>query len=236
MKAIFQIIRLVIAFALIIGTFYLLINKTFIYETYKSEVMEGDGIAIKRFVYFLNENDDLQARFLSPMKLEYLNEMKNNYLNSLTKCYDRYYYDENNNITIEDYRIINHDYYRDIIIKYSVENYCSDDYVLRDMWVYEYVTFSRYISGPITSKSVKDLVDKVAQTERVKDPVITDYNSEVSYTIMVERDGSSYDLIFEDFSESELKVTKKVGGFEQWGVYKMDNVVEYLNSLEKSEE
>ena len=62
MKLIFRLIKIAIIFLIIGCCFYLLINKTFIYDVYKSEVMEGEGIPIKRF---MRSTSDLRSRLPS---------------------------------------------------------------------------------------------------------------------------------------------------------------------------
>ena len=136
MKLILNLIKIALVFLFMAGVFILLINKTFIYETYNEEGMKGEGIPISRFMYYQGLNSNNTASFITPLSANYLNTYKNNYINDLEQCYGIYYYDANNEITITDYNIIDNSYYRTVSINFAYDNYCSDSYVLSDMWVY----------------------------------------------------------------------------------------------------
>lgn len=227
MKLIFRLIKIAIIFLFIAGGFLLLINKTFIYEVYETDLMESDGIKIPRFLY-LKENTD--AEFYTILKTEDLKKHKDSYLNNLENCYGKYYYDKENNITITQYDIKEHDYYKTITIDYEKGNYCSNDYKLTDMWVYEFTNVSSYVSGDITEKKVTELIDKIYNSENVE-PVISDYASEVEIKIDCHNNGTSYSLIFKDIGSDLLMVKKVVGNDILFTAYKIDNVSEYLRSL-----
>lgn len=233
MKTILSLIKIAIIFGLICGCFFLLINQTFIYEVYKGELMEGDGITIPRFLYFVSEDNDLNVKFYTPLSKSYITSGKDSYLNNLTKCYGKYYFDEDNNITITKYNIIDNSYYREITISYVIGNYCSDDYVLSDMWVYEYNTLSTYINGDISATAMNELINKIYNSSRINDPEITDYKSQVEYKVTSKINGIEYEMYFSDFSANELLVIKKINNEEYFGVYQIENVVDYLKNLEK---
>lgn len=116
MKLIFRLIKIAIIFLLIGGCFYLLINKTFIYDNYKTEIMESDGIPIKKFMYVVDNDDSNEAKFYTLLSNSTLGNKKKSYLNDLESCYGSYYYDERNNITITKYDIIDKKYYRELIL------------------------------------------------------------------------------------------------------------------------
>lgn len=134
MKLIFRLIKIAIIFLIIGGCFYLLINKTFIYDVYKSEVMEDEGIPIKRFMYVIDDDKTNEAKFYTFLSNSTLENMKKDYLDDLELCYGKYYYDKNNKITITNYDIISNSYYREVKLSYVSDNYCSSDYKLSDMW------------------------------------------------------------------------------------------------------
>ena len=95
MKLIFRLIKIAIIFLIIGGCFYLLINKTFIYDVYKSEVMEDEGIPIKRFMYVIDDDKTNEAKFYTFLSNSTLENMKKDYLDDLELCYGKYYYDKN---------------------------------------------------------------------------------------------------------------------------------------------
>ncbi len=230
MKLIFRLIKIAIIFLIIGGCFYLLINKTFIYEVYKTEIMDGEGIPIKRFMYVVDDDETLDAKFYTFLSNSKLDTMKKDYLDKLEYCYGKYYYDKDNNITITNYEVISKDYYRLVKLSYVSDNYCSDDYKLSDMWVYDYINKSGYISGDISEKAMTNLIDKVYKSKRV-DPVIKTYTSKYSYKVNCENNDEKYTLIFSDFSENELLVKKVVNGNTKFAVYEVENVINYLEAL-----
>ena len=194
--------------------------------------MKGDGIPISRFMYYQGLSKDLTATFITPLSARYLNTYKSNYLNNLEQCYGKYYYDETNDITITNYNIIDNSYYRTIRISMANENYCSDDYVLSDMWVYEYNNVSSYVDGDIPASSMTNLINTVYASTRVNEPSIDDsYESQVSLSVNCSNNDSNYTLTFSDFSENQLLIVKNDGESEQFAVYEVANVVNYLNSL-----
>ena len=230
MKLIFRLIKIAIIFLIIGGCFYLLINKTFIYDVYKSEIMEGEGIPIKRFMYVVDDDKSNDTKFYTFLSNSTLDDMKKNYLDGLELCYGKYYYDDNNKITITNYDIISNSYYREVKISYVSDNYCSSDYKLSDMWVYDYISKSAYLTGDITEKNMTSLVDKIYNSKNVE-PVVNNYKNEYSYKVNCENNEEKYTLIFEDFSENELLVKREVNGSIKFAVYEIENVKEYLKSL-----
>ena len=236
LKWMFGAIKLVLVFGFIALAFLLLINKTFINERYLEDFMLGEGIPINRFMYFQNINDDLTATFISPLNYETLNKARNDYLDGLEQCYDRYYYDRDNGITIIDYEISNNKYLRNISIHMANENYCSEDYKLSDMWLYDYENLSLYINGDITEDAMSELISTVHGAERIDNPSINDdYESRVILKVNASINGISYTLTFQDFSESELIVIKEMNNNTQFGVYAIENVIDFLNGLEGRE-
>lgn len=236
-KLLLGLIEIIIIFAFIAGAFLLGINKTFINEKYVEDFMLDEGIPINRFMYFESLSNDLSASFFTPVSYENLNKVKEEYLASLEKCYNRYYYDELNAITIINYEINNDKYLRKVTIDMANDNYCSEEYKLSDKWIYEYENLSLYINGDITKEAMESLVKKVYEIEKIDDPAIVDeYESVVSITVSASIDSVSYSLTFKDFSANELIVIKEKGNDTQFAVYKMDNVIDYLNSLERKVE
>ena len=236
LKWMFGAIKLVLVFGFIALAFLLLINKTFINERYLEDFMFGEGIPINRFMYFQNINDDLTATFISPLNYETLNKTRNDYLDGLEQCYDRYYYDRDNGITIIDYEISNNKYLRNISIHMANENYCSEDYKLSDMWLYDYENLSLYVNGDITEDAMSELISTVHGAERIDNPSINDdYESRVILKVNASINGISYTLTFQDFSESELIVIKEMNNNTQFGVYAIENVIDFLNGLEGRE-
>ena len=230
MKLIFRLIKIAIIFLIIGGCFYLLINKTFIYEAYKTEIMDGEGIPINRFMYVIDNDETLDAKFYTLLSSSKLESKKKDYLDSLEACYGKYYYDKDNNITITNYEVISKDYYRLVKLSYVSDNYCSDDYKLSDMWVYDYINKSGYISGDISEKAMTSLVDKVYTSKRV-DSVIKTYTSKYTYKVNCENSDEKYTLIFSDFSENELLVKKEVNGNIKFAIYEVENAIDYLEAL-----
>lgn len=234
MKWIFGAIKLVLVFGFMALAFLLLINKTFINEVYLEDFMIGDGIPIKRFMYFQNINSDLTANFITPLNYETLNNAKNSYLESLEKCYDRYYYDSNNAITIIDYDISNDKYLRSVSIHMANDNYCSEDYKLSDMWIYDYENLSLYVNGDITQNAMSRVISTIHEAERVNNPtIVDDYEAEVILKVNSSIESIGYTLTFQDFSENELLVIKQMNNKTQFAVYTLENVIDFLNSLER---
>lgn len=234
MKWIFGAIKLVLVFGFMALAFLLLINKTFINEVYLEDFMIGDGIPIKRFMYFQNINSDLTANFITPLNYETLNNAKNSYLESLEKCYDRYYYDSNNAITIIDYDISNDKYLRSVSIHMANDNYCSEDYKLSDMWIYDYENLSLYVNGDITQNAMSRVISTIHEAERVNNPtIVDDYEAEVILKVNSSIESIGYTLTFQDFSENELLVIKQMNNKIQFAVYTLENVIDFLNSLER---
>ena len=234
MKWIFGAIKLVLVFGFMALAFLLLINKTFINEVYLEDFMIGDGIPIKRFMYFQNINSDLTANFITPLNYETLNNAKNSYLESLEKCYDRYYYDSNNAITIIDYDISNDKYLRSVSIHMANDNYCSEDYKLSDMWIYDYENLSLYVNGDITQNAMSRVISTIHEAERVNNPtIVDDYEAEVILKVNSSIESIGYTLTFQDFSENELLVIKQMNNKIQFVVYTLENVIDFLNSLER---
>ena len=234
MKWIFGAIKLVLVFGFMALAFLLLINKTFINEVYLEDFMIGDGIPIKRFMYFQNINSDLTANFITPLNYETLNNAKNSYLESLEKCYDRYYYDSNNAITIIDYDISNDKYLRSVSIHMANDNYCSEDYKLSDMWIYDYENLSLYVNGDITQNAMSRVISTIHEVERVNNPtIVDDYEAEVILKVNASTESIGYTLTFQDFSENELLVIKQMNNKTQFAVYTLENVIDFLNSLER---
>ena len=234
MKWIFGAIKLVLIFGFMALAFLLLINKTFINEVYLEDFMIGDGIPIKRFMYFEDLNSNLTASFITPLGYESINEAKNSYLETLEKCYDRYYYDSNNAITIIDYDITNDKYLRRVSIHMANGNYCSDDYKLSDMWLYDYENLSLYVNGDIAQNAMSEIISTIHSSEKVDNPtIVDDHEAEVILKVNASMDGVGYSLTFEDFSENELIVIKEMNNKTQFAVYTVENVIDFLNSLER---
>ena len=192
--------------------------------------MDGSGIPINRFMYVVDNDETLDAKFYTILPGDKLDSKKKDYLDSIDSCYGKYYYDKNNNVTITNYEIIDKNYYRLVKLGYVNDNYCSSDYKLSDMWVYDYINKSGYISGDITEKAMTNLVDDVYRGKRVE-PIIKTYISKYSYKVNCENSNEKYTLIFSDFSENELLVKKEVNGNTKFAVYEIENVVDYLEDL-----
>ena len=230
MKLILRLIKIAIIFLMIGDCFYLLINKTFMYKVYKTNIMDGSGIPINRFMYVVDNDETLDAKFYTILPGDKLESKKKDYLDSIDSCYGKYYYDKNNNVTITNYEIIDKNYYRLVKLGYVSDNYCSSDYKLSDMWVYDYINKSGYISGDIAEKAMTNLVDDVYRGKRVE-PIIKTYTSKYTYKVNCENSDEKYTLIFSDFSENELLVKKEVNGNTKFAVYEIENVVDYLEDL-----
>lgn len=236
-KLLLGLIEIIIIFAIVALAFLLCINKTFINENYVEDFMLDEGIPIPRFMYFENLTNDLMASFITPVSYDSLNKAKEEYLATLEKCYGRYYYDEKNAITIIDYDINNDKYLRKVSIKMANDNYCSEDYQLSDKWIYEYENLSLYVTGDITKEAMDSLVKKIYESEKVSDPIINDeHESTVSINVNASIESVGYSLTFKDFSTNELIVIKEKGNDTQFAVYEIENVIDYLNSLERKVE
>lgn len=231
MKTILGLIKVVIIFLFITGAFFLLINKTFIYDKFKGELMEGDGIPLKRFMYLTSDLDSLNLNFKTVLSKDYLEQAKNSYLSKLDQCYGIYYYDQENNITITKYDIKDGKYLKDVNINYIGGNYCSKDYVLSDMWIYEYNSLSSFLNGDILEQSMVGLIDKIYNSKRVDDPKISNYQSKYNISVNCDQNGVNYKLTFKDFSENELLVVKTVNNNLQMAVYEINDVLDFLGGL-----
>lgn len=231
MKLILNIITIGLVFLFMAGAFLLLINKTFIYETYKEDVMTGEGIPISRFMYY-QETNNSGSIFITPLSANYLNTYRSNYLNDLEQCYGKYYWDEDNAITITKYQVIDNSYYRSVNIAFVEDNYCSDEYILSDMWVYEYNNVSDYVDGDISQVAMNALINTVYSAVRVSDPVIDDsYEKQINLVITCSNLDGEYTLTFSDFSDSELLIVKEDSKGRQFAVYEIADVVNYLKNL-----
>ena len=231
MKLILNIITIGLVFLFMAGAFLLLINKTFIYETYKEDVMSGEGIPISRFMYY-QETNNSGSIFITPLSANYLNTYRSNYLNDLEQCYGEYYWDEDNAITITKYQVIDNSYYRSVNIAFVEDNYCSDEYILSDMWVYEYNNVSDYVDGDISQVAMNALINTVYSAVRVSDPVIDDsYEKQINLVITCSNLDGEYTLTFSDFSDSELLIVKENSKGRQFAVYEIADVVNYLKNL-----
>ena len=232
MKTIIGLIKIVLVFAFMALAFVLLVNKTFVYEKYQDEEMKSDGIPISRFMYFTKLSNDLNANFISPLSANYLKKYKNDYLDGLKQCYGKYYYDEANDITVLKYDVIDLDYYRSVNIQFAYDNYCSDEYILSDMWVYEYNELSEYVNGDILESKMVDIIKKIYESTRNNDAIINDkYKSEIEIKVNCRIEDENYILTFKDFSENELLIIKEEKGVKQFAIYNVENVKDFLNSL-----
>ena len=75
----FKLIKLLIFVIVVGGLFLLFTNKTFVYNTYKSDNVK-EGIPISRFMY-VKEND-LDVTFYTFVSVEKLESVKDQYLKS----------------------------------------------------------------------------------------------------------------------------------------------------------
>ena len=103
----FKLIKLLIVIIVVGGLFLLLTNKTFVYDTYKSDDVK-EGIPISRFMYVRENN--LDVIFYTFVGVEKLESVKAEYLKTLDECYGKYYYDKDNDITITNYEIKSNKY------------------------------------------------------------------------------------------------------------------------------
>lgn len=223
----FKLIKLLIVIIVVGGLFLLLTNKTFVYDTYKSDDVK-EGIPISRFMYVRENN--LDVTFYTFVSVEKLESVKDEYLKTLDECYGKYYYDKDNDITITNYEIKSNKYYKEVNISYVKDNYCSSEYKLSDMWVYEYNSLSAYLDGDISEKAMSGLIDKVYNSKRVE-PVISDYKNEYSFKVNCDKNKEPYTLVFEDFGDNQLIVKKEVDGKLIFAVYEINNVRSYLGGL-----
>ena len=223
----FKLIKLLIVIIVVGGLFLLLTNKTFVYDTYKSDDVK-EGIPISRFMYVRENN--LDVTFYTFVSVEKLESVKAEYLKTLDECYGKYYYDKDNDITITNYEIKSNKYYKEVNISYVKKNYCSSDYKLSDMWVYEYNSLSAYLDGDISEKAMSSLIDKVYNSKRVE-PVVSDYKNEYSFKVNCDKNKEPYTLVFEDFGDNQLIVKKEVDGKLTFAVYEINNVRSYLGGL-----
>lgn len=223
----FKLIKLLIVIIVVGGLFLLLTNKTFVYDTYKSDDVK-EGIPISRFMYVRENN--LDVTFYTFVSVEKLESVKDEYLKTLDDCYGKYYYDKDNDITITNYEIKSNKYYKEVNISYVKDNYCSSEYKLSDMWAYEYNSLSAYLDGDISEKAMSNLIDKVYNSKRVE-PVISDYKNEYSFKVNCDKNKEPYTLVFEDFGDNQLIVKKEVDGKLTFAVYEINNVRSYLGGL-----
>ena len=232
MKLILNLIKIVLVFLFMAGAFILCINKTFIYENYNEEGMKGEGIPISRFMYYQGLSSNNTASFITPLSANYLNTYKNDYINNLEQCYGIYYYDEDNDITLLNYNVRDNNYYRSVSINFAYDNYCSDEYVLSDMWVYEYNNVGHYVSGDISKEAMDSLINSVYLATRINDPIIdSDYESLISLEIICSTLETKYTLTFSDFNENQLLIIKDDNETKQFAVYEIEGVVDFLNNL-----
>ena len=77
----FKLIKLLIVIIVVGGLFLLLTNKTFVYDTYKSDDVK-EGIPISRFMYVRENN--LDVTFYTFVSVEKLESAKDEYLKTLS--------------------------------------------------------------------------------------------------------------------------------------------------------
>lgn len=225
----FKLIKLLIFVIVVGGLFLLFTNKTFVYDTFKNDDLK-EGIPISRFMYVKENN--LDVTFYTFVNKEKLERVKDEYLKSLDDCYGKYYYDKDNDITITNYEIKSNKYYKEVNISYVKKNYCSSDYKLSDMWVYEYNSLSAYIDGDMSEKAMTNLIDKVYNSKNIE-PVITNYKNKYSLKVNCDKNGDKYSLTFEDFNDNQLLVKKEVNGNIKFAVYEIEDVKMYLEGLDE---
>lgn len=214
MKKLFKLLIFIIVVG---GSFLLLTNETFIFTSYK------DIITIPRFMYLYKEN------FYTTINKDSINKSKDEYLNKLEACYDKYYYDKENNITITKYEVSDKKYYRKVSILYEEKNYCDSNYVLSDMWVYEYINLSGYVKGDITEASMSKLIDKIYNSKRVDN---LDFDaSGINISVDCDKNEGSYNLTFKSMGDKYLLVIKSEGNSKKFAVYEVEDVKNYLRSL-----
>ena len=214
----FKLIKLLIFVIVVGGLFLLFTNKTFVYDKFKNDDLK-EGIPISRFMYVRENN--LDVTFYTFVSVEKLERVRDEYLKSLDDCYGKYYYEIKKN-----------KYYKEVNISYVKKNYCSSDYKLSDMWVYEYNSLSAYLDGDISEKAMSGLIDKVYNSKKIE-PVITDYKNKYSLKVNCDKNGDKYSLIFEDFNDNQLLVKKKVNKDIKFAVYEIEDVKMYLEGLDE---
>ena len=232
MKFLFSIVKVVISIGLALGLLLALINQTFIYTVYKTDYMDDGGITMPRFVYMLDSSSDTKGDFITWNSKEVLEDNKNNYLNNLASCYGKYYYDQENDITILNYKITDNGLYRTVNIEYDTNNYCSDNYILSDTWIYEYKELSKIEEININEASMTRLIDILNNAKRNINPVVDDnYKSSKSINLLCSLKTSKYSLEIKDFSENEIVVIREEANKKKFAVYEVGNAKATLEGL-----
>lgn len=232
MKFLFSIVKVAISIGLALGLLLALINETFIYTVYKTDFMDADGISMPRFMYMLDSSNDTKGDFITWNSKETLEENKTNYMSNLTNCYGKYYYDKENDITILDYKISDNGLYRTVNIKYDTVNYCSENYVLSDTWIYEYRELSKIEETNVSEASITRLIDVLNNAKRNINPVVDDsYKSSKSINLLLSLKTSKYSLEIKDFSENEIVVIREEANKKKFAVYEVGNAKATLEGL-----
>lgn len=123
---------LIIIISLFLIILVLICNKTFFKSTYKLDYMNNINIPIPRYSYYRKTSgmDEYTTRLKTLKEPDEVNIFIDRYLNTLEKikCNDEtYYYDNNKNFTIMQYRINNDGigFVNTIYISYSKGNICK---------------------------------------------------------------------------------------------------------------
>lgn len=233
MKLIFGIIKIGLVIGIAVLGLALLINKTFIYEVYRTDYMDGSGIPLIRFMYMENASGT-NARFVTFVNMSDLEAKKKEYVSTLTPCYGAYLYDKNNNITILNYNIVDNGMYRKVNINYDLSNYCDEKYYLEDTWIYDFSTLSTLEETNISLANVSGLMGRFSSLERNEDVIVDkNYKSEVKINLACTHKKGKYTLEIKDINENEIVVVKTENDTKQFAVYKLNNAKDYLKGLLK---
>lgn len=233
MKFLLRICGIALTIFLAVGLLALLINNTFIKKEFKTRDM-NEGIPIPLFLYELeNNSDDNNYNFITINPMNILDSKKKEYLNTLSSCYGTYYYDENKNITITNYEIINNSFYKTVKIGLDYKNYCSENYVLSDTWIDEFQT-SKIHDTSITNDNLKLLIESISEATRNLNPTINPkYQSkyEVTFDYYLLNDHYSYEI--KDISATDILVKKTNNVDSKFAVYTFADALGILEKYAK---
>lgn len=162
-------------------------NKTFFKNYYPTTNSSGKKIKIPlpTLSYYRNVKGKYEVTFDTLRSVESIRNILNNYVENLKPCYDEsYFYDQDLDITISKYSVLESFPFNKITLKYTEGNYCENEYVLPDNWIDEFIKKAEIIEINIKSCTVLNNNVKCDEKTINKEYVINlfDFTNKVNYT------------------------------------------------------
>jgi len=197
-KKIFVVILLIIVVAIIIN--FLRIKSL--------------NIEVPSFSYIIKNEGNYKITFYNFRKFEDIDNDISRYINKLSSCYDEsYFFDKNNNITIKKYQVIKNKIFNKIILEYTKDNLCEDEYILDVNWYKDLlekadvqeIVFDRCLEKCV-SKKLKDFEEIYeyffsSNLVRIENENIV--SSKGEYILKIYYNYNKMNYVLEIFNESE---------------------------------